>query len=60
MVSTIEMVDKLKGCLGKGDLNIHEQRFVQSMLFLKARDNLANISERQINWLNDLYKRHFT
>lgn len=59
--STAVMVQRLSGMLDTSDLKEHEQDFVRKLEGMLQRDasSLTRLSEKQLDWLADLHKRHF-
>lgn len=41
------------------DLKPHEQDFVRKLVGMKEANNLPRLSEKQLDWLVDLHRRHF-
>ena len=60
-VSTAVMVEKLAGMLDTGELNGMESGFVRKLEGMRQADpnRLTRLTERQLEWLVDLHKRHF-
>lgn len=59
MVSTQTKVTQLEGLLGRRDLNAREVSFVMHLVLLRGRGRLGDLSEKQLEWLEDLWGRHF-
>lgn len=59
LLSTQEKVDKLRRLLETQDLDAREQEFVRGLVTKRIRGYLGDLSEKQINWMDDLYARHF-
>lgn len=60
-VSTAVMVEKLADMLDTGELNGMESGFVRKLDGMRTADPnlLTRLSERQLEWLVDLHRRHF-
>lgn len=59
MVSTGTMIGHLSGLLGTGDLSEWEAQFVESLEARKNAGQVTSLSEKQIETLERLYKKHF-
>ena len=59
MDSTSVMIERLSGLLGTEDLKPHERDFVQRLVSLRDAGNVTRLSEKQLDWLSDLHRRHF-
>lgn len=57
--STAIMVERLSGLLDTGDLTIREHDFVEKLVKMKNANILPRLSEKQLDWLVDLHKKHF-
>lgn len=59
MVDTGTMVTRLEGLLGTKDLSDREAEFVENMVRIKDSGQVTRLTERQVEWLNDLHRKHF-
>lgn len=59
MTSTRVMVDKLRGCVGTGDLTDWEERFVRDMWSLFESGRGGQMSPRQLETIERLHGKHF-
>lgn len=59
LTSTAVMVERLSGMLGTADFRSHERDFVEKLVRMKDANSLPRLSEKQLDWLADLHKRHF-
>ena len=60
MTTLNTMVKQCAGLVGTGELKSHEDRFIENINEQTAQgDNTTSLTERQINWLEDIYARHF-
>jgi hypothetical protein len=58
-VSTATMVEQLEGLLHTRDLTIREADFVASLVRARNEKRLGDLSDRQVEWMSDLHRRHF-
>ena len=59
MVSTQTKVKQLEGLLGTRDLTDREADFVRRLASRLAAGTLGALTDRQADWLHDLWARHF-
>lgn len=59
VVSTKVMIDKLEGLLHTRDLTLREADFVASMVREREAGRVGELSDKRVEWLVDLHKRHF-
>ncbi|MCC7082556.1 MAG: hypothetical protein IT530_17965 [Burkholderiales bacterium] len=59
LVSTATMVEQLEGLLGTNDLNDWETGFVESLVEARDDGRLLNLSGKQGEALDRLYRKHF-
>lgn len=59
IVSTATMIEQLAGLLGTDDLSDWEQGFVESLVEARADGRLLNLSGKQVEALDRLYRKHF-
>lgn len=59
MTSTTTMVTLLEGCLDTGDLSNWEEDFVRDMARLRDSGQVTKLTEKQIDVLERLHKKHF-
>lgn len=59
LVSTATMIEQLAGLLGTDDLSDWEQGFVESLVEARADGRLLNLSGKQVEALDRLYRKHF-
>lgn len=59
MVSLQDMVKLVSSLLKTDDLNEWEKGFVASLCNRMGANNETNFSEKQIDKLTDIYKKHF-
>ena len=59
LASTAVMIAKLEGLLGTSDLTVREHDFVEKLVRLTKAGAVTSLSEKQVEWLVDLHKRHF-
>jgi hypothetical protein len=57
--STANMVEKVVGMLGTGDLTEFESNFVMGMERRLKQGTLTGLSERQIEVLEHIHNKHF-
>lgn len=57
--STSIMIEKLSGLIGTKDLADHESEFVEKLVRIRDAGSVTRLSEKQVNWLTDLHRRHF-
>ncbi|GJH31405.1 hypothetical protein CBA19CS91_01630 [Paraburkholderia hospita] len=57
--STAQMVERLSGLLGTNDLSDWEQGFVTNLQRAVADGNVTQLTEKQIESLDQLHARHF-
>ena len=58
-VSTAVMVEQLSGLLHTRDLTIREADFVSRLIAIRDEGQLGELSDKQVNWLVDLHRKHF-
>lgn len=58
-VSTTTMIGRLEGMLGTSDLTARQAQFVESLVRIRDSGNVTALTEKQVEWLNDLFNRHF-
>lgn len=59
MVSTTTMIAAVEGLLGTSDLQVREASFVETLVHMRDEGRVTALSERQVEWLNDLWRKHF-
>lgn len=59
MTSTTTMVTLLEGCLDTGDLSNWEEDFVRDMARLRDSGQVTKLTDKQIEVLERLHKKHF-
>lgn len=59
LVSTATMVEQLAGLLGTKDLSDWETGFVESLVDARDDGRLLNLSGKQVETLDRLYRKHF-
>jgi len=59
MVSTTVMIQRLEGCLGTGDLTDWQEGFVLNLAERMHAGEVAALSAKQIDTLEQLHDRHF-
>ena len=59
LISTTTMIRRLQGCLGTGDLSQWEERFVRKLAAQAEVGQVTQLSERQIEKLEELHEKHF-
>jgi len=59
MTSTTTMITLLEGCLDTPDLTPWEQDFVRDLARLRDSGQVTKLTEKQIDILERLHKRHF-
>jgi len=59
MLSTQTKIMRLEGLLETDDLNAREHDFVEHMRDLLARGRIGDLSEKQLDWIERLYDKHF-
>lgn len=59
MKSTQQKIMQLEGLLGTGELREKEEGFVQTLSRHLRSQAIGLLTEAQIDWMEDLYRRHF-
>lgn len=59
LVSTATMVKQIEGLLGTDDLNDWETGFVESLVNARDDGRLLNLSGKQVEALDRIYRKHF-
>lgn len=59
IVSTQTMIEQLSGLLHTRDLSLREADFVASLVREREAGRLSELSDKQVTWMADLYRRHF-
>lgn len=59
MTSTQSKIERLSGMLGTKDLNEREASFVQKLHDQAQVGHVSRLSDPQLDWLTDLYNKHF-
>lgn len=59
VVSTETMVRQLEGLLHTRDLSLREADFVASLAREREAGRLHQLSDKRVEWMADLYRRHF-
>lgn len=59
LVSTATMVEQLEGLLGTDDLSEWEAGFVDSLVEARDDGRLLNLSGKQVEVLDRIYRKHF-
>jgi hypothetical protein len=59
MDSTTVMIERLGGMLGTDDLKQHEADFVLRLQAIVKAGRVTMLTEKQLDWLTDLHRRHF-
>lgn len=59
VVSTQTMIEKLSGLLHTRDLTLREADFVSKLVEIRDEGRLGDLSDKQVNWLTDLHRKHF-
>lgn len=59
LVSTETMVQQLEGLLDTNDLSHWEAAFVLTMKHRRIQRALTRLTERQVERLDELYRKHF-
>lgn len=59
MVSTTTMIAALEGLLGTRSVTAREASFIESLVRARDAGQVTALSEKQVEWLNDLYNLHF-
>lgn len=57
--STTNMVERLSGLLGTNDLTDWEQEFIGSCLRKLRANQIASLTEKQVETLDRLHSKHF-
>lgn len=57
--STAVMITQLEGLLGTKDLTDSEAEFVEKLVRIRDAGQVTQLSERQVEYLSDLNRRHF-
>lgn len=58
-LSTAQMIERLTGLLGTNDLNAWEQDFVSSLQRHAAAGKVTNLTDKQVERLDELHAKHF-
>ena len=58
-VSTTEMIRRLVDLLGTNDLNAWEQDFVSSLQRHAAAGKVTDLTDKQVDRLDELHSKHF-
>ena len=59
MTSTTTMIGHLEGLLGTKDVSEREASFIQTMVRRRDAGEVTALSDKQVEWLNDLHSKHF-
>lgn len=59
MISTSQMILKLEGCLGTGDLTAWEEEFVANLVERLQAGEITRLSAKQADTLERLHDKHF-
>lgn len=60
MVSIGAMVKQCRGLLDTKDLNERENDFLHSVsVFSRGGEDTGNLSEKQVKWVEDIWRKHF-
>lgn len=59
MPSTAQMLAKVEGCQGTGDLSDWEEQFVADMARLRDAGQLTKLTGKQVEVLERLHDKHF-
>jgi hypothetical protein len=58
-VSTSTMIERLVGLLGTSDLDAWEQTFVTSLQRYVAGGKVTDLTDKQVDRLDELHAKHF-
>jgi hypothetical protein len=59
MVSTLNKIRKLEGCLGTNDMSAWEETFVRALRAKVREGDGTQLTDAQIDKLQELYDKHF-
>lgn len=59
MKSTQQKIHQLEGLLGTPHLNDREESFVRTLQRHRENNTTGRLTDPQIDWMDDLFRRHF-